>query len=201
MVSDSATPWAVCSRTDLAVRGISRARILESPPPGALPDPGIEPVSCIDGQSFYHCTPWGVLFFLFYSITNKKATVLNDIHLLICLTSPPHPNPFKTDIFTFIPGLAISKEIWKGKLLAQGDVCNKSLTPESKVLRWLSGKYLPANAGDPWVRKSPGEGNDNPLQYPCLGNPMDTGAWLSIVHGVPKSQTWFRHWIKTTTCA
>ena len=68
-------------------------------------------------------------------------------------------------------------------------MCNKSLTPESKVLRWLSGKHLPANTGNPWVRKSPGEGNDNPLQYPCLGNPMDTGAWLSIVHGVAKSQT------------
>ena len=46
-------------------------------------------------------------------------------------------------------------------------------------------------AGDggsiPGPRKSPGEGNGNPLQYSCLKNPMDRGAWQSIVHGVAKN--------------
>ena len=37
--------------------------------------------------------------------------------------------------------------------------------------------------------RSPGEGNGNPLQYSCLENPMDRGAWWAIVHGVAKSQT------------
>ena len=37
--------------------------------------------------------------------------------------------------------------------------------------------------------KSPGERNGNPLQYSCLENPMDGGAWWAIVHGVSKSQT------------
>ena len=50
-----------------------------------------------------------------------------------------------------------------------------------------------ANAGDPgWIPgsgRSPGEGNGNPLQYSCLENPMDRGAWWSTVHGVGKSQT------------
>ena len=41
----------------------------------------------------------------------------------------------------------------------------------------------------PWVGRSPGEGNSNPLQYSCLGNPMDRGAWQARVHGVAKSQT------------
>ena len=54
-------------------------------------------------------------------------------------------------------------------------------------------KNLPANAGDvcliPDLGRSPGEGNGNPLQYSCLGNPMDRGAWQAIVHGVTKSQT------------
>ena len=36
---------------------------------------------------------------------------------------------------------------------------------------------------------SPGVGNGNPLQYSCLGNPMDRGAWWATVHGVAKSQT------------
>ena len=49
------------------------------------------------------------------------------------------------------------------------------------------------NVGDPvsipgWG-KSPGEGNGNPLQYSCLENPIDGGAWWATVHGVAKSQT------------
>ena len=35
-----------------------------------------------------------------------------------------------------------------------------------------------------------GEGNGTPLQYSCLGSPMDGGAWWAAVHGVAKSQTW-----------
>jgi len=46
----------------------------------------------------------------------------------------------------------------------------------------------PANAGDvgsiPGLGRSPEEGNGNPLQYSCLGNPMDRGAWWARVYGV-----------------
>ena len=52
-------------------------------------------------------------------------------------------------------------------------------------------KNLPASAGNfrdagllPGSRRSPGEGNGNPLQYSFLGKPMDTGAWQATVHGV-----------------
>ena len=57
-------------------------------------------------------------------------------------------------------------------------------------------KNLPASVRD--VRdagsisgsgRSPGEGNGNPLQYPCQENSMDRGAWRATVHGVAKSQT------------
>ena len=41
----------------------------------------------------------------------------------------------------------------------------------------------------PGLGKSPGEGNDYPLQYSGLENPMDRGTWQATVHGVPKSQT------------
>ena len=48
----------------------------------------------------------------------------------------------------------------------------------------------PANAGDldsiPESGRSPGEENDNSLQYSCQGNPMDRGAWWATVHGVTK---------------
>ena len=37
--------------------------------------------------------------------------------------------------------------------------------------------------------QAPGEGNGNPLQYSCLENPMDKGAWWAIIHGVAKSLT------------
>ena len=54
-------------------------------------------------------------------------------------------------------------------------------------------KNLPTNAGDPGsvpeLGGSPGGGNGNPLQYSCLGNPMDTGAWEAVVYGVTKSWT------------
>ena len=55
------------------------------------------------------------------------------------------------------------------------------------------GKASAYNAGDlgwiPGSGRSPGEGNGNPLQYSCLENPMDGGAWWATVHGVAKSWT------------
>jgi len=52
------------------------------------------------------------------------------------------------------------------------------------------GKESACNAGDlgsiPGSGRSAGEGNDNPLQYPCLENPMNRGAWRATVHGVTR---------------
>ena len=57
-------------------------------------------------------------------------------------------------------------------------------------------RNLPASAGDarnsgliPELGRSPGKENGNSLQYSCLENPMDRGAWQAIDHGVAKSQT------------
>ena len=54
-------------------------------------------------------------------------------------------------------------------------------------------KNLPVNAGDagsiPWVGKIPGGGNGNALQYSCLGNSMNRGAWWATVHGITESRT------------
>ena len=69
--------------------------------------------------------------------------------------------------------------------------CGASAThgfPGSSVV-----KNPPANAGDvdsmPGSGRAPGEGKGNPLQYSCLGNPMERGAWWATVHGVAKSRT------------
>ena len=67
-------------------------------------------------------------------------------------------------------------------------------------------KNLPADAGDargvgliPGPGRSPGVGNGNPLQYSCLENLMDRGAWWTPVHGVAKS--WTRLSMHTHECS
>ena len=75
---------------------------------------------------------------------------------------------------------------------------------------WLSGKESACNAGDtcliPGLGRSPGGGHGNPLQYSCLGNPMDRGAWPATEHRVTKSPTQLKqlsmhhtYLIRTTT--
>ena len=68
-------------------------------------------------------------------------------------------------------------------------------------------KASACNVGDlgsiPGSGRSPGEGNGNPLQYSCLENPMNGGAWWATVHRVEKSQTRlsdFTHSIHSETC-
>ena len=60
-------------------------------------------------------------------------------------------------------------------------------------LRWLRSKESICNAGDmgsiPGVGEIPRVGNSNPLQYSCLGNLTERGAWQAIVHGVENSRT------------
>ena len=63
--------------------------------------------------------------------------------------------------------------------------------------RWLSGKESSCQAGDigsiPRSGRYPGEGNGNPLQYSCLGNPMDRVAWWATVLGLQR----VRHYLTT----
>ena len=58
---------------------------------------------------------------------------------------------------------------------------------------WLSGKESACDAGDvgsiPGPGRSPGGGHRNPLQYSCLENPIDRGAWQATAHRVAKSWT------------
>ena len=69
-------------------------------------------------------------------------------------------------------------------------------TENYKTLTFLVAQTVKAsgyNVGDlgfiPGLGRSPGEGNGNPLQYSCLENPMDRGAWWAAVHGVAKTRT------------
>ena len=59
-----------------------------------------------------------------------------------------------------------------------------------ELLRWLNGKLSSCQAGGegsiPGLGRYTGEGNGNSLQYSCLGNPTDRGAWQATVQGVTK---------------
>ena len=102
--------------------------------------------------------------------------------------------------------------VWKSMVLEGGGceyvrdivTVNIQWTQEEGMQSSLSGlkhrssgsdwKESACNAGDPGSilgsGRSTGEGSGNPLQYSCLENPMDRGAWLSTVHGFTKSPTW-----------
>ena len=66
-------------------------------------------------------------------------------------------------------------------------------------------KASACNAGDlgliPGSGTSPGEGNSNPLQYPCLENPMDGGAWWATVHGVAQHRPRLKRLSSSSTAA
>ena len=76
---------------------------------------------------------------------------------------------------------------FKQLLIREGRGCREGLPCSS------NGKEFACNAGDPGLipgsGRSSGEGNGNPLQYSCLGNPMDRGALWAIVYGITKSWT------------
>ena len=84
---------------------------------------------------------------------------------------------------TYLPSLALCFDLPQ----------DPGVTGDSTA-QWV--EELPANAVDagsiPRSGRSPGGGNGNPLQYSCLGNPKDRGAWWATVHGVIKSWTWLR---------
>ena len=69
--------------------------------------------------------------------------------------------------------------------------------------RWHSSKESACQSRrhefDPWAQRSPGEGNGNPLQCSCLGNPMDSGAWEATICGAAKSWTRLSYWARTHT--
>ena len=77
--------------------------------------------------------------------------------------------------------LSLNIHIWRLEVTDGSDISCLLLRPE--ILSFQS------TPGDLWLGRSPGEGNDYALQYSCLENSMDRGAWRATVHGVAKSQT------------
>ena len=91
------------------------------------------------------------------------------------------------------PILHIAEKGARYILLTQPRFLANAISKEGASLVTQVVKHLPSNVGNlgsiPGSRRSPGGGNGNPLQYSCLENPMDRGAWWATVHGVAKSWT------------
>ena len=73
------------------------------------------------------------------------------------------------------------------------DVC----FPSGSVVKNPPANEAAGTGSIPGLRRSPGEGNGKPVQYSCLENPMNRGAWPATVHGVAKSQTRLSNWAHT----
>ena len=75
-------------------------------------------------------------------------------------------------------------------ILVKGGKCHQAYILQEVSVSSSVGKESACNAGDlgwiPGLGRSPGEGNGNPLQYSCLKNPMDRGAWQVTVHGLAR---------------
>ena len=99
------------------------------------------------------------------------------------------------------PGLmhVYDVDICHDSVKAAVDFISTTLTETDKELEELlarsgsDSEVSAHNVGDPGsipgLERSPGKGNGNPLQYSCLENPIDGGAWWATVHGVAKSRT------------
>ena len=88
------------------------------------------------------------------------------------------------------------KEAWRAAVhgVTESDTTGRLNNNNNICLpRWHSGEELACDAGEsgciPGSRRSPGGGHGNPLQYSCLENPMDRGAWRAVVHRVTENRT------------
>ena len=160
------TPWTVAYQAPLSMKFPRRecwSRLL-FPSPGEIPDPGMEPVSpALAGRFFTTEPPRKPCLHTYYIFFR---TVWNTMPLYMCHWVFP-----KNKNFFFINHSMIIKGF-------PGD---------------SDGEESTCNAGDlgslPGLGRSPGGGHGNPLQYSCLENPMDRGAWWATFHGVSKSWT------------
>ena len=150
----------------------------------------------------------GVQGFLFLYILTNSCYFDNIKHCLLIIAIP-----MGVTWYFIVVSICISLIIrdiewfsWSSDYLPQKNVrvLFVLLSQDSLALQvflWFLGgtvvKNMPASAGDArdtdsiaGSGRSPGGGHGNPLQYSCLENPVDRGAWWAMVQGVTKSQTW-----------
>ena len=102
---------------------------------------------------------------------------------------------FKADNFPFLPLLCfiyMFMKLW----IFEVNISPLEGFPGGSVVKNKNKNHLPRRCKRPglypWVRRSPGEWDGNPLQYSCLENLMDRRAWQAMVHGFAKSWAWLK---------
>ena len=182
-ISFWATPWTVARQAPLSM-GFSRQEYwsgVTCPPPGDLPDPGIEPMSlpspAFAGRFFTMSTPWETLDLLSFTQLSSYLTIIN-LSIHICNLSSTH-----TRVYIYISIIYVSFVL--SIIIYPSSV----YLPSHHLYIYLGGshrKESACNVGDlgsvPGLVSSPGEGNGNTVQYSCLENPMDRGAWWAIYY-------------------
>ena len=138
---------------------------------------------------------WYHLVFVFsFWLPSLHMIISKSIHIAANIMS----------LFSILKGMRCGQDLKSHPCLttSRGD-----LWPRGRLAQWIfinmtnlgfpvgsHSKESACNAGDmgliPGSGRSPGEGNDCPLEYCCLDNSKDRGAWQATVHGVTKSQTW-----------
>ena len=188
-VSFWATPWTAAHQALLS-KGVSKQEYwsgLPCPSPGNLPDPGIESMSLSSpvfaGRFFL---PWAppekpLIYYLSFTQLSSYLTIIS-LSIPICNVSSTH---------IYINHSCIICLMYHHLSI----ICLIYL-PAAHLYVYLGGshsKESACNMGDlgsiPGLVSSPGEGNRYPLRSSCLENPMDTGAWWAIRHGVAESDT------------
>ena len=151
-------------------------------------------------------TYWGNLMTVFIYIKCNHMFGLpwcmhgKSLQLCLGLCDPMNCSPLGSSVYGIFQGKILE---WVPMPFSRGSSWHRDWTRVSRGScitsrffttqlpgEWLSGKESACNARDPGSTpvsgRSHGEGNGNPLQYSCLGNPMDRGAWQATVHGVAR---------------
>ena len=133
---------------------------------------------------------------LFQILKDDALKVLHSICQQIWKTQQ-WPQDWKRSVFISIPKKGNAKECSNYRTIAL-------ISRASGFPGGSDGKAAACNVGDlgliPGLGRTPGERNGTPLQYSCLENSMDGGAWQATVHGVAKNRTWLSNFTFTFTC-
>ena len=159
-------------------------------------------------DSKYICVNIQYLFFTFWPISlcitlgsrafsSSTSLPLTQIHFVLWLNTVPSYIPTTSFVNGHLSCFHVLAVLYSTAMnIAQGCMCLFELEFSQGIcpgfLCSSAGKESACSAGDlssiPGLERSPGEGNGNPLQYPCLENLMDRGAWWAEVHGVAKNR-------------